>query len=90
LLPLERYPGHYFLIEFAQPGSFPEHATPSDDSLSAVVMQGTYSTLLGEIIIKVPFAQLVVCDCGEWELPEGITFEDYEMDPTKLSGIRRF
>ena len=37
------------------------------------------------IVVKVPFTQLVICDCGEWELPEGITFEDYEIDPTKAT-----
>lgn len=71
-------PGHYFLIAFAPPGSFPEYVTPYDDLLTAVVMHGTDSTLPGEIVLKVPFTQLVICDCGEWELPEGITFEDYE------------
>ena len=26
-------PGHYFLIAFAPPGSFPEYVTPYDDAL---------------------------------------------------------
>lgn len=81
-------PGHYFLIAFAPPGSFPEYVTPYDDSLTGVVMHGTDSTLPGEIVVKVPFTQLIICDCGKWELPEGITFEDYEIDPQKLLGIR--
>src|SRR5215216_3983492 len=82
---LKADPGHYFLIAFAPPGSFPEYATPYDDSLTAVVIRGTDSTLPAEIVVKVPFTQLVICDCGEWELPEGITFEDYEIDPTKAT-----
>jgi hypothetical protein len=48
-------------------------------------MHGTDSTLPGEIIVKVPFTQLIICDCGKWELPEGITFEDYEIDPTRAT-----
>ena len=75
--------GHYFLIAFAPPGSFPEYITPYDDSLTAVVMHGTDSTFPGDIVVKVPFTQLVICDCGEWELPEGITIEDYEVDIPK-------
>jgi hypothetical protein len=35
------------------------------------------------IVVKVPFTQLVICDCSEWELPEGITFEDYEVELPK-------
>src|SRR5215218_6480337 len=29
-------PGHYFLIAFVLPGSFPEYVTPCDDSFTAV------------------------------------------------------
>jgi hypothetical protein len=46
-------------------------------------MHGTDSTLPVEIVVKVPFTQLVICDCGEWELPEEITFE--EIDLTKAT-----
>jgi hypothetical protein len=73
-------PGQYFLIAFAPPGSFPEYVAPYDDSLTAVMMRGTDSTLPGDIVVKVPFTQLLICDCGEWELPEGITIEDYEIE----------
>ena len=51
-------PGHYFLIAFAPPGSFPEYVTPYDDSLTAVVMHGTDSTSPGEIVVKVPFQHI--------------------------------
>ena len=32
------------------------------------MMHGTDSTLPGDIVVKVPFTQLVICDCGKWEL----------------------
>lgn len=76
-------PGHYFLIAFAPPGSFPEYVTPYYDSLTAVMMHGTDSTFPGDIVVKVPFTQLVICDCGKWELAEGITIEDYEIEIPK-------
>jgi hypothetical protein len=37
----------------------PELLTPFDDSLSAVVIHGIDSTLPGEIVVKVPFTQLL-------------------------------
>jgi hypothetical protein len=30
--------------------------------------------------VKIPFTQLVICDCGEWEMPEGIEIIDYGID----------
>jgi hypothetical protein len=78
-------PGHYFLIAFAPPGSFPEYVTPYSDSLTAVLLHGTDSASPGDILVKVPFTQLVICDCGEWEMPEGITIEDYGIDMAKAT-----
>ena len=76
-------PGHYFLIAFTPPGSFPEHVTAYDESLTAVLLHGTDSTSPGEILAKIPFTQLVICDCGEWEMPEGIEVVDYDVDTAK-------
>jgi hypothetical protein len=80
---LKDEPGHYFLIAFAPPGSFPEHVTAYDESLTAVLLHGTDSTSPGDILAKIPFTQLVICDCGEWEMPEGIEVIDYDVDTAK-------
>ena len=66
--------GHYFLIAF-----FP----PEGEELTAVMLHGTDSTLPGELVYKVPFTQLVMCDCGEWEMPEGVEIHDYGIDTLK-------
>jgi hypothetical protein len=76
-------PGHYFLIAFAPPGSFPEHVTAYDESLTAVLLHGTDSTSPGDILVKIPFTQLVICDCGEWEMPEGVEIIDCGVDTAK-------
>lgn len=76
-------PGHYFLIAFAPPGSFPEHVTAYDQSLTAVLLHGVDSTSPGDILVKIPFTQLVICDCGEWEMPEGVEIIDCGVDTAK-------
>lgn len=76
-------PGHYCLIAFAPPDSFPEFASPYDDSVTAVLIEGADSTSPGQIFVNVPLTQLVICNCGDWELPEGIDITDYEIEIPK-------
>jgi hypothetical protein len=75
--------GHYFLIGFAPPRSFPEFASPYDDPVTAVLIEGADSISPGQIFVNVPLTQLVVCDCGEWQLPEGMEITDYEIEIPK-------
>lgn len=70
--------GHYFLIAFVPPEG--EELTAQ---VTAVMLHGTDSTLPGELVYKVPFTQLVMCDCGEWEMPEGVEIHDYGIDTSK-------
>jgi hypothetical protein len=76
-------PSHYFLIGLAPPRSFPQFASPYDASVTAVLIEGADSTSPGEIVVNVPLTQLVICNCGEWELPEGIEITDYEIEIPK-------
>jgi hypothetical protein len=48
-----------------------------------VLIEGADSTLPGQVIVYVPLTQLVICNCGEWELPEGIEITDYEIEIPK-------
>jgi hypothetical protein len=77
-------PGHYCLVGFGQPDSFPEFpATPQDEAIMAVLMHGKDSTSPGDILIKVRFTELVICNCATWELADGITIDDYEIEIPK-------
>lgn len=73
-------PGHYFLIAFVPPYSFPEFDSPHSDQLTAIVLHGTDSFSPGDVAVYVPLSQLVICDCGKWEMPEGIEITDYELE----------
>ena len=77
-------PGHYSLVGFGDPDSFPEFpATPEDDPIMAVLMHGKDSAWPGDILIKVRFSELVICNCGTWELADGISIDDYEFEIPK-------
>lgn len=49
--------GHYFLIGFAPPHSFPEFVSPYDDVVTAVLIEGADSTSPGQVLVNVPLTQ---------------------------------
>jgi hypothetical protein len=53
--------GHYMLVGFEEP------EPDTDRGVTAIMVHGKDSTLPGEIVHKVPFTALVICDCGVWE-----------------------
>jgi hypothetical protein len=68
--------GHYCLVGFAAPGAFPDFPTLENEGVTAVLFHGIDSTAPGDLLVKVPLCELVICDCGDWQPPEGMKVED--------------
>jgi hypothetical protein len=54
--------GHYKLVAFEEP------ELDLDRGVTAIMMHGKDSTMPGEIVHKVPFTYLIICNCGFWEV----------------------
>jgi len=55
-------PGHYMLVGFEEP------ELDIDQGVTAIMVHGRDSNIPGEILHKVPFTRLVICNCGVWEV----------------------
>lgn len=59
---IKDHPGHYILAGFEEP------EPDINRGVTAILVHGKDSTIPGEIVHKVPFTDLVICNCGVWEV----------------------